>query len=88
MSVFNPLAEDFAVAVIKRLAEMLRSGYQPVAPKFLTAAQVSQMTGFSLKALEAFRAKRVGPPFLKVGKSVRYRPDDVVSWMEAGGPAK
>lgn len=86
MSSFNPYAEEFAGAVVKRLAEMFRSGDQPVAPAFLTAAQVSQMTGFSQKALETFRSKRVGPPFLKIGKSVRYRPADVVSWVEAGGP--
>lgn len=88
MSVFNPYAEDIAGAVVVRLAEMLRSGEQPVAPAFLTAIQVSQMTGFSQKALETFRAKRVGPPFFKIGKSVRYRATDVVSWMEAGGPVK
>lgn len=42
------------------------------------------MTGFSIKAIEAYRAKRQGPPCLKVGTSVRYRADAVRAWMEAG----
>ncbi|MFP4404537.1 helix-turn-helix transcriptional regulator [Rhodosalinus sp.] len=53
-------------------------------PEYLTPDQVAQMTGFSTRALEACRAKRQGPPFLKVGTSVRYRADDVSAWMEAG----
>jgi len=53
-------------------------------PEYLTPDQVAQMTGFSTKSLEAYRAKRQGPPFLKVGTSVRYRADDVRAWMEAG----
>ncbi|MEM6825760.1 MAG: helix-turn-helix domain-containing protein [Pseudomonadota bacterium] len=53
-------------------------------PEYLTAEQVSQMTGFSPKALEAYRAKRQGPPFLKVGHNIRYRADDVRAWVEAG----
>lgn len=53
-------------------------------PEYLTADQVAQMTGFSTKSLEAYRAKRQGPPFLKVGNSVRYRADDVRAWVEAG----
>ncbi|MFP4450519.1 MAG: helix-turn-helix transcriptional regulator [Rhodosalinus sp.] len=53
-------------------------------PEYLTPDQMAQMTGFSTRALEACRAKRQGPPFLKVGTSVRYRADDVSAWMEAG----
>ncbi|MGH6855175.1 MAG: helix-turn-helix transcriptional regulator [Aestuariivirga sp.] len=86
MTPINPYAEDIAGAVAMRLAEMFRSGEQPVTPEFLTAAQVSQMTGFSQKALETYRSKRIGPPFLKVGKSVRYRAADVRAWIEARGP--
>ena len=88
MSVINPLTDDFAGAVVKRLAEMFRSGEQPVTPEYLTAAQVSQMTGFSQKALESYRSKRVGPLALKIGKNVRYRAADVRAWIEAGGPVK
>ena len=81
-------ADDIAGAVARRLSEVFRSGHQPIAPEYLTAAQAAQLTGFSTKALESFRSKRIGPPFLKVGKSVRYRSADVRSWIEAEGPVK
>lgn len=60
-----------------------------VAPEYLTASQVSMMIGFSKKALENFRAKRIGPPWIRVGsRCVRYRATDVRAWIEAGGPVK
>ncbi len=73
-----------AEAVAERLLRELPRGRLPMTPEYLTAEQVAQMTGFSSKSLEAYRAKRQGPPFLKVGHSVRYRADDVRAWMEAG----
>lgn len=54
-------------------------------PEYLTSQQVASLTGFSLKALEAMRYKRTGPPYFKVGPKVRYRADDVRAWVERGG---
>lgn len=59
-----------------------------VTREYLTADQVSHLTGFSAKALEAMRHARKGPSFLKIGKRVRYRASDVRAWMEAGGHTK
>ena len=42
------------------------------------------MTGFSPKWLEARRADRSGPPYIKIGNNVRYRTSDVRAFMEAG----
>lgn len=76
--------DALAEAVAERLLRELPRGRLPMTPEYLTAEQVAQMTGFSTKSLEAYRAKRQGPPFLKVEHSVRYRADDVRVWMEAG----
>lgn len=81
------LAERIGEQVAIRLVERLRQGEIPVAPEYLTAFQVAQMTGFSPKGLEGMRAKRIGPAYMKVGNSVRYRASDVRAWMEAGGDA-
>ena len=59
-----------------------------IKPEYLTAEQVEVMTSFSVKALETMRHRRRGPPFLKVGGSVRYRVADVRAWIEQGGPIK
>ncbi|MEM0989537.1 MAG: helix-turn-helix domain-containing protein [Pseudomonadota bacterium] len=76
--------DAIADALAARILRELPRGRIPVTPEYLTAEQVSQMTGFSPKALEGYRAKRTGPPFLKVGHSVRYRADDVRAWVESG----
>ncbi len=59
-----------------------------IKPEYLTAEQVEVMTGFSVKALETMRHRRRGPPFLKVGFSVRYRVSDVRAWIEQGAQTK
>ena len=86
MDTIKSIAEGIAGAVADRVADLLRRNDKPINPEYLTANQVAQMTGFSQKALEAYRSQRVGPPFLKVGKNVRYRAADVRAWIEAGGP--
>lgn len=57
-------------------------------PAYLTPKQVAYLTGFTEKALSAMRDRRTGPPYYKQGRSVRYRTDDVRSWIEAGGPVR
>ena len=81
------LAERIGDQVAIHLIERLRQGELPVAPEYLTAFQVAQLTGFTPKGLETMRAKRKGPQFMKVGTSVRYRAADVRAWMDAGGDA-
>lgn len=81
------LAERIGDQIAIRLVERLRRGELPVAPEYLTAFQVAQLTGFTPKGLETMRAKRLGPPYMKIGTSVRYRAADVRAWMDAGGDA-
>ena len=60
---------------------------EAVSPEYLTPQQTAQLIGFSLRALEAMRAKRTGPSFVKVGKAkngpIRYHIEDVRAWMQA-----
>jgi predicted DNA-binding transcriptional regulator AlpA len=37
--------------------------------------------GFSVKTLQGWRLKGDGPPFLKIGPSVRYDPTAVDAWL-------
>lgn len=38
--------------------------------------------GLSRSTLEKLRVYGGGPPYLKLGRSVRYRCDDLSSWLE------
>jgi predicted DNA-binding transcriptional regulator AlpA len=50
--------------------------------KYLTERDVSKITQFALPTLRNWRHQRVGIPFLKVGRSVRYRESDVFAWLD------
>lgn len=47
----------------------------------LTEQEVSQMTGLSLSTLRAHRFKRTGIPYIKIGRSVRYRVCDLEAYL-------
>jgi predicted DNA-binding transcriptional regulator AlpA len=89
MSDIDPSLKAYAECVGRNIAieliKKLRHGALPIAPEYLTALQVSELTGFSEKGLENMRARGDGPRFLKVGTSVRYRIEDVRTWVENGG---
>lgn len=52
--------------------------------QYLTEKQVSTITGRALSTLRNERFLGKGIPYIKIGKSVRYKYDDVISFMEAG----
>lgn len=43
----------------------------------------SAYTGLSRSTLEKLRVFGGGPPYLKLGRAVRYRPADLDSWLAA-----
>jgi excisionase family DNA binding protein len=48
----------------------------------LTPEQIAQYFGISEGTLANWRSRGVGPAFLKVGKAVKYREEDVSAWLE------
>ncbi|MDM7986191.1 MAG: helix-turn-helix domain-containing protein [Smithella sp.] len=51
---------------------------------YLTDREVAAITGFGVQTLRNDRHNRRGIPYYKTagGRSVRYKPQDVVSYME------
>jgi len=49
----------------------------------LTASELAVRWNVTPQALAQWRAANVGPPFLKLGKSVRYRMADVLAHEES-----
>ena len=47
----------------------------------LTEQDVAQQLHVSLACLRRWRLERRGPPFIKVSSLVRYRPEDLESWL-------
>jgi excisionase family DNA binding protein len=54
----------------------------------LTEEDVARQLHISVASLRRWRLERRGPPFIKVGSLVRYRPEEVEAWLAtlpAGG---
>lgn len=49
-----------------------------VAP--VDTAQAAILSGYAEKTLENLRSTGGGPPFLKIGRLVRYDPRDIEAW--------
>ncbi len=86
----SPSALEFVEQVSAQIAEKLQVQFSVndnLAPEYLTPRQTAQLIGFSLRALEAMRARRIGPAYLKVGKAkngpIRYSVEDVRAWMQS-----
>lgn len=44
----------------------------PAPPAFLTTKEAAAVLGLTAKGLEAMRARGEGPPFVRIGRAVRY----------------
>lgn len=51
--------------------------------RLLSRIEVAQQFGISKRFLELAGANNDGPPFVRIGRSVRYRAKDVHSWIES-----
>lgn len=49
----------------------------------LSRAEVEVNFGLSRRFLEVAAVRGDGPPFIKIGRSVRYRVSDLRDWIEA-----
>ena len=51
--------------------------------KYLTEKQVSELTGMALSTLRNDRSRKTGIPYSKLGRSVRYKLQDVLDFVES-----
>ena len=51
--------------------------------RLLTRVEVEERFGISKRFLEISAYRGEGPPFVKIGRLVRYSAHDVVAWIEA-----
>ena len=49
----------------------------------LNEYDVARITRLSVASIRRWRLLRQGPKYLKIGSSVRYRAEDVASWLES-----
>ena len=52
-------------------------------PALLTTDEAAEYLGVSAKKLEMGRCIGMGPQFVRLGRLVRYRADDLLAYLEA-----
>lgn len=52
-------------------------------PLCLDTTAAAATLGLSKPWLEQLRSRGAGPKFVKLGRAVRYRPEDLAAWLEA-----
>ncbi len=51
--------------------------------KLLRESEVAEIYGYSVKTLQGWRHRHIGPPFKKISRSVRYCPDELDAYFAA-----
>ncbi len=49
--------------------------------ELLTEEEAAKLTKMSERTLQAWRVREVGPPYIRFGRTVRYRRRDLVAWI-------
>ena len=49
----------------------------------ITEADYAAARGVSLRTVQRERAQRIGPPFIKLGRNIYYRPAAIEAWLLA-----
>ncbi len=50
--------------------------------KLLAPADVADILGVPINSLKMWRYRRTGPPWLKLGRHVRYRREELERWLD------
>ena len=51
--------------------------------QYVSEKEVAKMTGLAVQTLRNWRHKCRGFPYLKIGRAIRYDPDDIVTFMQS-----
>lgn len=49
----------------------------------LNEVQAAQFLNLSVRTLQAWRLKAVGPRHVRAGRAIRYRRRDLIAWIDA-----
>ncbi len=52
-------------------------------PTLLNERDVSRITGLGVPTVRKWRYMGRGPKYVKLGASIRYKPEDITAWIES-----
>jgi excisionase family DNA binding protein len=51
--------------------------------RYMTTKEAAEFIGVSPTTLNAWRMKKTGPPYVRIGALVRYRAEDIDQWANS-----
>ena len=51
--------------------------------EYVTDTELAQQLGRTARTLRTWRRQRLGPPFVVIGRDVKYRKDAVAEWLRS-----
>jgi predicted DNA-binding transcriptional regulator AlpA len=54
----------------------------PDPTRYVNEMEAAAILGYAVQTLRNWRGRSAGPPYVKRGRSIRYRREDLVAWME------
>lgn len=51
--------------------------------QLLYEVDAARLMNLSSRTLQAWRSKGLGPPYVRVGRAIRYRWDDIAAWLDS-----
>ena len=49
----------------------------------LNESEAAKLLAVSARTLQAWRTKNAGPPFVRLGRAIRYRLKDLIEWVRS-----
>jgi predicted DNA-binding transcriptional regulator AlpA len=68
---------------------LIRTNQDP--DTLLKEQDAAELLDLSVRTLQSWRVRLAGPPFVQLGRAVRYRRRDLIAWIDAntiGKPAE
>lgn len=70
-----------AQAIRQAVADAPTEATPAESPNLLSIVELATLLGVSRTAVYSLRYEGKGPPFIRIGNRVRYRPQDVDTWL-------
>lgn len=62
-------------------AKIINENQKEIPMKLINEKLAAEMLGLSVKTLQKWRCDSEGPVYLKMGRAVRYRPEDLEAYV-------
>ena len=69
--------------ISKLVKEVLNTPHTVSKPRLIDTVQLAEYLGNEVNTCEGWRLKGIGPRYIKVGRLVRYRIENVDLWIES-----